>query len=114
MFGRDFREQRKMVLITAQMRVHDKWHKIAIINVSVSGLLARSSEPPGEGAQVEIHHRGMIIQGTVVRRTSRRFAIKASALIDLNRLLAKSDIASKSSESKWLSRNGWLWHWRDR
>ncbi len=83
-----------------------------IVNVSRGGLLLRSESPPAVGEDVDIRHRGVSIQGKVVRADQRRFAVQAYEAIDLERLLAKVEISSPSAMKRELPSQSANWKWQ--
>lgn len=94
------RPDRKLVSLSASMRtppVDADWTQVHILNAAIGGLQLRADRVPSIGETVEIVQRGLTIQRRVVRVVGRRFAIEAIEPIDLDQLLAKSDLATKSA-----------------
>ncbi len=73
----------------------DEGVQVHILNAAVGGLQVRADAPPKLGEIVEIKHRSLTIRGEVIRVEGKRFAIKSSEPIDLEQLLAKSNLATK-------------------
>ena len=94
------RPDRKLVSLSASMRTPPgdaDWTQVHILNAAIGGLQLRADRAPSIGETVEIVHRGLTIQGRVVRVEGRRFAIESTEPIDLEQLLAKSDLATRSA-----------------
>lgn len=68
-----------------------------ILNAAIGGLHLRAELPPAVGQRIEIKYRSLAIHGRVLRVDRQRFAITADRPIDIEQLLAKSDIATKST-----------------
>jgi len=77
------REQRRLVHLTAQLRVNDDWCAAIICNVSSRGLMAKCANPPAKGATVEVRHHGMVILGEVIWSLGERFGLRSPTQIDL-------------------------------
>lgn len=114
MFRKSKREERRIVFVKAWMRVGEEWPEIGIGNISSGGFMAKFNTPPAVGETVEVRHRGLTIFGRVAWVSGRRFGVEASEPIDLEALLAKSDLGAVSVEGPAPSPRKWLWHWRSR
>jgi hypothetical protein len=94
------RPDRKLVSLSASMRTphgDGDWAQVHILNAAIGGLQLRADQVPSIGETIEVVHRGLTIQGRVVRVEGRRFAIEATEAINLEQLLAKSDLATRSA-----------------
>ena len=114
MFGKRPREQRKLASLSVQMKSGADWREITIANISEGGFLGKSECPPKVGTSIEIHHRGRVIFGQVIRSTGRRFAVRSNEPIDVATFLEKADFGGLVSEIPETIPRTRLWHWRAR
>lgn len=89
------REQRRMVMVKARMRVTTDWADVTICNVSSRGLMAKCNKAPARGSYVEIRQRGACIVGRVAWSQGMRFGIRTQDPIDISALLAEPTIKGK-------------------
>jgi hypothetical protein len=83
------REQRRIVMVKARMRVSADWVEVTICNVSSRGLMAKCADPPAKGSYIELRQRGARIIGRVAWAQGLRFGIRTQDRIDLAALLAE-------------------------
>lgn len=88
-----------MTFVKAKLRKGEAWQDVQIGNVSSTGLLVRLADPPAQGEQVELRHRGWRVTGEVVWRSRSRMGVRANEAIDIDSLLADSDIGSSMDSS---------------
>lgn len=94
------RPERRLVSLSAAMRAagsEGNWASVRILNASISGLHLRAERPPAVGQRIEVKYRSLSIRGQILRVDGHRFAIEADRPIDLEQLLTKSDLATKSA-----------------
>ncbi|AKH41659.1 hypothetical protein FHS61_002149 [Altererythrobacter atlanticus] len=108
------RKERRLTALKAQMRIGEKLFEITVSNISETGLMAKMTEPPPAGTEVEILRRSARVRGSIVWSEGRRFGMKANEPIDLNSLLADSGLGLKQSDTGAAAvRKSW-WHWSKR
>jgi hypothetical protein len=93
------REQRRMVMVKARMRVTADWADVTICNVSSRGLMAKCSKAPTRGSYVEIRQRGACIVGRVAWSQGMRFGIRTQDPIDIAALLAEPTIKGTRAQN---------------
>jgi len=102
-----------MTAVKAQMRVGETLVEITISNVSEGGLMAKCSDPPPVGTEIEILRRSARIAGEVAWTEGRRIGIRAYEPIDIAALLAQAgfQVNPGTAESTKPVIKSW-WHWR--
>ena len=112
MFKRRKRNERQWAAIRAQMRNGEEWQPVTLANVSEHGALVKVDGPPPVGSRVEIRHRSVGISGEVVWATKTRFGMKSDEPIDLEALLAQSEVKVRHARIDAPIRDQRWWHWR--
>ena len=82
------REDRRKVLIRAQLCAGGPQIDVCIRDVSSRGLLAQASQPPPRGTYVELFHGSAEVVGRVVWRKDRRFGVQSRERINVAALIA--------------------------
>jgi hypothetical protein len=103
------RSPRKLTLVRAQMREDLAWTKVAVGNISSTGLMVKHTRPPPVGARVEIAHRGVTVLGLVVWASATRFGVKSFQPIDVDAFTAGPELAQKTTVPE--PERPALWHW---
>jgi hypothetical protein len=85
-----FREPRRQVRLVAQLRSGEGWCRIAITNVTTTGLRCQSPEPPAVGESVEIRFQGFRIAGSVQWCEDDEFGVVCEDTVDVELLVAGS------------------------
>ena len=112
---RPSRAERRITFTKAHLLVGDQWIEIGIGNVSETGLMARSAQLPTVGTEVEIRRRGTVIYGYVVWSANSRFGVSSQTPIDVDGLLAGSDLQRRSvAEHPESSLHSNFWKWQTR
>lgn len=107
------RAERKVTFVKAHLRVGDAWVEIGIGNVSLTGLMAKTPSVPAEGSEVEIRRRGLEIRGRVVWTAGSRFGLRSHDPIDVDAMLAKSEVGERPVASgAGRSRPPRCWQWQ--
>jgi hypothetical protein len=85
-----FREPRRQVRLTGQLRCGEEWRRIAITNVSTAGLRCQCSDPPALGTIVEVRYQGFSIIGSVQWCEQDDFGVTCDDMVDVEMLVAGS------------------------
>lgn len=87
MLGLKSRAQRRKVQIGCRMRNDLDWIDLTIRNVSRTGLMAETDDPPSRGHYIEIRRFEQIIVGRVVWSSGRRFGVISASPLDVSALI---------------------------
>lgn len=71
------REERRKILIRAQMRSGTSWADVCILNLSASGAGLQCAQPPPRGTYVELRRGAHVIAARVMWSKGHRFGIKS-------------------------------------
>lgn len=85
-----FREPRQQVRLIAQLSWGDGWRRIAITNVTTTGLRCECPDAPQVGTPVEIRYQGFSIIGFVQWCELGEFGVICEDMVDVEMLLADS------------------------
>ena len=76
--------------LSAQLRAGEEWRRVAITDVTTTGLRCECPDPPGAGASVEIRFQGFSIAGSVQWTEACEFGVACSDTVDVELLVAGS------------------------
>jgi hypothetical protein len=99
------RDERKRVLIPADMIDGDRESQVMILNVSRRGLLASCTRPPPRGRFVEIRKDRAVIVGVVAWSGKQVFGVRAQDNICIESLIGGRPTATSAHTAKAAKRN---------
>ena len=85
------RQQRRKVVIRAQMRSGSRWADICILNISERGLGMQCAVPPARGTYAEVRRGSHVIIGRVTWSKGHRFGISTQDALAVEAIVREPD-----------------------